>query len=273
MKKLLNTLILAALTVPSMAMAADVDTTSHKEDHHVIPTTDHTFTANVGLISNYLYRGISQTDNGMALQGGFDYAHASGFYAGLWGSNISWITGSGMTTNTGAASLEVDTYFGFKNTFATDFTYDVGFLRYNYPGNYSYTVASGLVKADTNEIYGAMGWKWLSAKYSYSLGNTFASPNAKGSGYLDLSASYPVEALGATLGAHYGKQTFKGMNGVTPNAGLGYSDYKLSATKDIGGYVFGLAYSKTNANAALYTGSSGKVWSKGTAVLSLTRAF
>jgi uncharacterized protein (TIGR02001 family) len=121
MRTLLNTLILAALTVPSMAMAADA-----------APASDHTFTSNVGLVSNYLYRGISQTDGGAALQGGFDYAHSSGFYAGLWGSNVSWITGSGMTTNTGAASLEVDTYLGFKNSFATDFTYDVGFLRYNY---------------------------------------------------------------------------------------------------------------------------------------------
>lgn len=259
MSKLLSTLILAALAVPSMAMAADA--------------SPHTVTSNIGLVSNYLYRGISQTDGGAALQGGMDYSHASGFYAGLWGSNVSWITGSGLTTS-GDGSLEIDTYLGYKNTFATDFTYDVGFLRYNYLGNYKYTVASGLVKADTNEIYGAIGWKWLTAKYSYSLGDTFASPNAKGSAYIDLSASVPVETLGVTLGAHYGKQTFKGMNGAVPNSGLGYSDYKLSATKDVGGYVFGLAYSSTNANPLMYTSAlSGKIWSKSTAVLSLTHAF
>ncbi len=256
MRTLLNTLILAALAVPSMAMAADA-----------APASPHTFTSNVGLVSNYLYRGISQTDGGAALQGGFDYAHSSGFYAGLWGSNVSWITLSGAKGN---ATLEVDTYLGFKSTFATDFTYDVGFLRYNYPG--TYTAAPGFVKADTNEIYGAMGWKWLTAKYSYSLGDTFTAPNSKGSNYIDLSASYPVESLGATLGAHYGKQTFKGAG----NAGLTYSDYKLSATKDVGGYVFGLAYSKTNATPASYTyatGGSGQNWGRGAAVLSLTRSF
>ncbi len=259
MSKLLSTLILAALAVPQVASAADA--------------SPHTITANVGLVSNYLYRGISQTDNGPALQGGIDYSHSSGFYAGLWGSNVSWISGGGPAT--GSSSLEVDTYFGFKNTFATDFSYDVGFLRYNYPGNYTFPAASGLVKADTNEIYGAIGWKWLTAKYSYGLGDTFTAPNSKGTSYIDLTANYPVESLGATLIAHYGKQTFKGYN--TPaayaNSVLTYSDYKLGVTKDVGGYVFGLAYSKTNADPARYTGTTGRVWSKGTAVFSLTRAF
>lgn len=260
MSKLLNTLVLAALAVPSMAMAADA--------------SPHTVTANFGLVSDYLYRGISQNDTRPALQGGVDYSHVSGFYAGLWGSNVSWITGSGAA---GTASLELDTYFGYKGAFATDFTYDVGFLRYNYLG--SYTAAPGYVKADTNEIYGAIGWKWLTAKYSSSLGDTFTAPNSKGSSYLDLSASYPVESLGVTLGAHYGKQTFKGTNSLTggANSVLTYSDYKLSATKDVGGYVFGLAYSSTNAIPASYTytnlGGSGKNWGRNTTVLSLTHAF
>ena len=259
MNKLLQTLMLSILAVPAVASAADA--------------SPHTFTANAALVSNYLYRGISQTDNGAALQGGFDYSHASGFYAGVWGSNISWISGGGPAT--GSSSLEVDTYFGFKNSFADDFTYDVGFLRYNYPGNYTFPAASGLVKADTNEIYGALGWKWLTAKYSYSVGNTFGYPNAKGSSYIDLSANYPIADTGFAVQAHVGRQTFKGFNTVanTANSFASYSDYKLGVTKDVNGYVFGLAYSKTNANAAAYTGTTGQVWSKGTAVLSLTRSF
>src|SRR5665647_2991268 len=103
--KLLNTLILTALSAPGLALAADA------------PATPPAVTANVGFVSNYLYRGISQTGAKPAIQGGFDYAHASGFYAGVWGSNISWVAASN-------ASLELDTYFGFKNSFATDFSYD-----------------------------------------------------------------------------------------------------------------------------------------------------
>jgi uncharacterized protein (TIGR02001 family) len=260
--KLLNSLILAALAAPGVALAADA-----------APAP--AVTANVALVTNYLYRGISQTGAKPAIQGGFDYAHASGFYAGVWGSNISWIP----ATTASSASLELDTYFGFKNSFATDFSYDVGFLRYNYPGVY----APGATKADTNEIYGLIGWKWLTAKYSRSLGSTFGLPNASGTSYIDLSASYPIADSGVTLGAHYGKQTYKGTtadaakaNGADPT----YSDYKLSVSKDFSGYAWGLAYSSTNAkkgvgqfyNVGLVDGSNIDL-GKGTLVLSVLHSF
>lgn len=273
--KLLNSLILAALVVPGVAMAEDAETTSHKEDKHVVPAADYTLAANVGFVTNYLYRGISQTGAKPAIQGGFDYAHASGIYAGVWGSNISWIPASVASS----ASLELDTYFGFKNSFATDFSYDVGFLRYNYPGVY----VSGATKADTNEIYGLIGWKWVTFKYSRALGDTFGMPNASGTSYVDLSASYPIADTGVTLGAHYGKQTYKGKTadalvaaGTTPT----YTDYKLSVSKDFSGYLVGLAYSSTNAkkgagqfyNVGLADGSNIDL-GKGTAVLSVTHSF
>lgn len=260
MSKLLNTLILAALTVPSMAMAADAAPAA--------PASPHTFTSNVGLVSNYLYRGISQTGAKPAIQGGFDYAHSSGFYAGVWGSSISWLSDAGVATT---AAVELDTYAGYKGT-AGDVGYDVGFLRYNYPGTY----AVGAIKADTNEIYGAVSYSIVTAKYSYSLGDTFGVPDAKGTSYLDLSANYTVPDTGITLGAHYGKQTYKGSSAryLTALAGNSatYSDYKLSATKDFSGYVFGLAYSSTNASP-FYTSLQNKKLGQGTAVLSLTRSF
>ncbi len=175
--------------------------------------------------------------------------HSSGFYAGVWGSNISWISDPSATAFTGAvaaaaggatvasgASLELDTYFGFKNSFATDFSYDVGFLRYNYPGYYASST-----KADTNEIYGLIGWKWVTLKYSYSLGDTFGVSDASGTSYIDLSASYTLEGSGITLGAHYGEQKYKGTTADTA-AAIGfdptYSDYKLSVSKDFSGYVW-----------------------------------
>jgi uncharacterized protein (TIGR02001 family) len=285
MKKsnLLNSLILAALTVPVVAMAADVETAEHKEGKHVIPESAHTVTANVGFVSNYLYRGISQTGAKPALQGGFDYAHASGIYAGLWGSNVSWV---GPSLGASSSSLELDTYAGFKNGFAEDFSYDVGFLRYNYPGVYPATMATGFVKADTNEIYGALGWKWVTLKYSHSLGNTFGLDDSSGTSYVELNASYSLADSGVTLGAHYGKQTYKGKYeadlsavGYATGAKATYSDYKLSASKDFSGYVVGLAYSSTNAEKGagqyynvLQADGSRTDLGKGTAVLSVSHA-
>jgi uncharacterized protein (TIGR02001 family) len=259
--KLLNTLILSALSVSALpALAEDA------------PAPASPFSSNVALTTNYLYRGISQTGAKPALQGGFDYANANGVYVGVWGSSISWISDLGLASNAG---LELDTYGGYKGT-AGAVSYDVGFLRYNYPGTY----AAGVAKADTNEIYGAITYSIVTVKYSYSLGDTFGTPDAKGTNYIDLTATYPIPDTTYTVAVHYGKQTFKGSSTAynnfvaTVDGGFSptYSDYKLTATKDLGtGYSASLAYSNTNATAA-YTVGSNKL-GKSTLVATLSRTF
>ena len=228
------------------------------------------FSTNVALTTNYLYRGISQTGAKPAIQGGFDYANANGLYIGAWGSSISWLSDEGAATNAG---LELDTYAGYKGT-ASVISYDVGFLRYNYPGK----VTPGWVSANTNEIYGAVTYSIVTVKYSYSLGDTFAVPDAKGTSYIDLSAAYPIGETGYTLGAHYGKQSYKGSSAAyTAAIATGtptYSDYKLSVTKDLGtGYSASLAYSKTNAAAGGFYTILGNDLGKGVAVATLARTF
>ena len=135
------------------------------------PASPHNLTGNLGLYSQYIFRGLTQTDKDPALQGGFDYSHApSGLYLGTWGSNLSWLRDFGAYT--GGGSLELDFYGGIKgNIGKSDFTYDVGGLYYWYPGD----VAPGFRKADTFELYGALGWKWVTVKYSHSMKDeTFA---------------------------------------------------------------------------------------------------
>lgn len=234
------------------------------------------FSTNVTLTTNYLYRGISQTGAKPAIQGGFDYAGASGLYVGAWGSSISWIsdgyTATGGTSGANNAGLELDTYAGYKGA-AGAVSYDVGFLRYNYPGSY----VAGSTKADTNEVYGAVTYSIVTAKLSYALGDLFGVSKAKGSTYLDLTAAYPIGETGYTLGAHYGKQTYKGSTTdalVAANQDPTYTDYKLSVTKDLGtGYSASLTYSKTNAKAGGFYTVLGKDLGKGTAVLALSRTF
>lgn len=257
------------------ALAEDAAVTQHKEDIHVIPASAHTVTSNIGLFSDYLYRGISQTNAKPAIQGGFDYAHSSGLYAGVWGSSISWLTDSPAITGATNSQLELDTYFGFKNSFAGDFTYDMGFLRYNYPASYN-PIPAGSAKADTDEIYGALGYKFVTAKLSYSLGDTFGIAQARGTTYFDLSANYPIADTGFTIGAHVGRQAYKGTATdtlVAANSTPTYTDYKIGATKDLGGFVVSLAYSSTNANRTQYTNGLNKYLGRGTAVLSLSRSF
>jgi len=225
---------------------------------------DSPFSANVTMTTDYLFRGISQTGHKPALQGGFDYAHSSGFYAGIWASSISWLSDANVASNAGT---EFDTYLGFSNSFAEDFTYDVGFLRYNYPGTYGANT-----KADTNEIYGSLGYKWVSVKYSRSMGDTFGTANTTGTDYLEVNAEYTFEGPAVTVGAHYGKQKFKGAGAGTGATYLGYNDYNVSVSKDLGqGYSVKAMYSNTNATAA-YT-VLGKQLGKGTAVLSISKSF
>ncbi len=262
--KLLKSLMLAALAAPCMAMAADA------------PASPHTFTSNVGLVSDYLYRGISQTNAKPAIQGGFDYAHSNGLYAGIWGSSISWLTDSPAVTGATSSQVELDTYLGLKNSFAENFSYDIGLLRYNYSASYIATLPAGSAKADTNEIYGSLGYKWISAKYSRSLGDTFGIASAVGTNYFEVNASVPVPDTGITLGAHAGRQAYKGSVAdglVLLNSSPTYRDYKISVTKDLSGFVVGLAYSNTNANRTQYTNSLNRYLGKNTAVLSVTRSF
>jgi len=247
--KLLTSLILAALAIPSVAMAEDASPLS----------------VNVGFTTDYVFRGISQTSGNPAIQGGVDYAHSSGFYAGVWGSNVSWITDFGAT---GSASLEMDTYLGFRNTLENEFSYDVGLIRYNYLG--SYTPAATTVKADTDELYMAMGYKWFTAKYSYGLGKFLTVADAKGTNYLELNASVPLGESGVTLNAHAGKQTYKGVAAAAAT----YSDFKLGVSKDIGGYAFSLAYTDTNAlKGGFYTTPAGKDMARATVALSVSHSF
>lgn len=221
---------------------------------------------NVGVVSNYIYRGIAQTSEKPALQGGVDYAHSSGVYVGAWGSNVSWIKDSAAIA-TGDANIELDTYFGFKNTVATDFGYDVGYVRYNYLG--TYTPAAGVNNADTAEAYVAGSYKFVTMKYSYSLLDGFLTvAGTKGTNYLELNANYPVADSGVTIIAHAGKQTFVG-NGLAST----YNDYKLGASKDFSGYVVGLALTGTDVTTSAWTYNNGQQWGKTTAALSVLHAF
>ncbi len=257
---LLGFLMLAALAAPGAALAADT------------PTSPHSFSANVGITTDYIFRGISQTSGNPAVQGGIDYTHAGGLYAGAWGSNVSWITDFGAT---GSASLELDTYFGFRNTLENEFSYDVGFIRYNYPG--SYTPVAGTVKADTDEVYMAVGYKWLGAKYSHGLGKFLTVPGASGTHYIEVNANVPLGDSGLTLGAHAGRQTYEGTNAdalAAAGTSATYSDYKLGVSGEFGGFVVTLAYTDTDARrGGFYTTPTGQDLARGTAVLSVMRSF
>ncbi len=265
--------ISAALATPGFVLAADA-----------APKSPHTFTGNVGLFSQYIFRGLTQTNQKPAIQGGFDYSHEAGFYAGIWASNISWIS-DGYAPGS-SYSGEFDTYLGWKFALPSDFGIDVGFLRYNYPGKAPLGgFAPGTDKADTNELYVAGSWKWLSLKYSYSLGDTFGLKDARGSSYLDLTAAIPLADSGFTLTAHVGRQKYDGNNApawagtLCTQSCLDYTDYKIGLNKEWLGLNFGAMWTKadtkglTPTRALVYNNIYGKNIGDSTLTVSVQKSF
>jgi uncharacterized protein (TIGR02001 family) len=253
------------------------------------PASPHTLTGNVGLFSQYIFRGLTQTNREPAIQGGFDYSHSSGFYVGTWASNISWLRDGG--TYNGGGSGEFDFYGGFKGNFGkSDFTYDLGTLYYWYPGDVN-TVANALnIKADTWEVYGALGWKWVSGKLSYSINNkTFGVRDASGTWYLDLTASVPLGNSGFTAIAHWGKQKYNGTDTRNPVVGgviqdndavWSYEDWKIGVTYALPrDFTIGAFYTDTSGTSAFGYGSvaEGGVYprniGKGTGTIFIQKTF
>ena len=229
------------------------------------PTEPYTITGNFGIYSQYVFRGVSQTNEKPAVQGGFDLAHKSGLYVGTWLSNISWLSDANPAVS---ASLEWDMYGGYKYAFNDDWGIDVGVLYYYYPGSY----VSGATKPNTTELYVAGSWKWASLKYSHSVDDTFAVPNSKNSWYLDLSANYPINDVW-TLNAHVGRQEYKGStNGINNGDFLNYTDWKLGVTWLVAGYNVGAYYSDTNAKDSGYT-IAGRNIGKSTGTVFIQKTF
>lgn len=229
-------------------------------------------TGNMTIASDYRFRGISQTWKQPALQGGIDYAHSSGFYAGNWNSNVS-----GNSYLNG--NLEMDFYAGFKFPVAGSITMDVGALYYYYPAA-KYNAAGD--KYDNQELYVGASWEWLSVKYSYGISDFFGLKTAtavagtgtgdsKGSTYLDVSVAYPLSEK-LTLVAHVGQQKVKNYGDY------GYTDYKLGLNYDLGGWILGAAYINTNAKDAVYkyantANTETKSLGDSTVVLSVSKTF
>ncbi|MFG6467805.1 TorF family putative porin [Roseateles sp. BYS87W] len=211
---------------------------------------------NVGAVTEYRYRGISQTRLKPALQGGVDYAAANGFYVGAWASSIKWIKDAG-----GDSKVEVDLYGGYKTEVAKGLTLDVGLLQYVYSGNKLNP------SANTLEVYGALSFGPVTAKYSQSTTNLFGFADSKGSGYFDVTATFDL-GDGLSVAPHIGHQTVK------HNSAASYTDYSVTLAKDFSGLVVSGSLIGTDANKTAYASPvNGKFMGKSTLVLGLKKTF
>lgn len=257
MKKIITSAGLAALAVAALAPVS-----AYAEDSSLA--------FNVGVVSDYRYRGISQTRLKPALQGGVDFTYG-GFYVGAWASTIKWIKDWDVK-----GSVELDLYGGYKGEIQKDFGYDVGLLQYAYVGNKLADVGGGGVfkNANTTEIYGALTYGPVTGKLSYALTNLFGNYNfatnekSSGSYYFDLSGTFDLGS-GFSVVPHIGYQKVAKIDNAS------YTDYSVTLTKDLGsGFSVSGAIVGTDADKLFYASPvNGKFLGKTSGFVSVKYVF
>jgi uncharacterized protein (TIGR02001 family) len=245
-KSILLTAVLGTLAMTNIAYAEEAAVEAAPAAAPAEPESAWTATSNVGFVSDYYTRGISQTWHKPALQGGFDIAHSSGFFAGVWGSTVSPNTFPD-------ASVELDAYAGYAGSFAEDFGYSVGVIGYFYPGgSWEKYVISGTQQTpdggrwDTYEANVGLSYKWISAKASVTLGDWFGAEKktgwdggTSGTTYIELNAAYPLPWWDLTLIGHVGHLNVSGKLDLTQGSSANllneddpdYTDYKIGLSK------------------------------------------
>ncbi len=191
--------------------------------------------ANVGVVTEYFFRGITQSDKKPALQGGFDFAHNSGVYVGTWGSSVDFDAGTEET-------IEVDLYGGWSGELGSSkVKLDVGAIYYWYPGSNG----PGTVDYEFWEIYAGLskdfGVASASAKISYSPDYFAESGDAT---YIDLGVDVP-------LGKYFTLNLHGGYQWIDKNAAFGaddYFDWLIGISFSLIGLDFQVAYLGTDLN-------------------------
>jgi uncharacterized protein (TIGR02001 family) len=232
-----GTLILACLGATGLTLAED---------------SPHSLKANVALTSNYFFRGVSQTNNGPAVQGGFDYTYTPwGLYAGVWGSNVDSSSATYATLDSSGqpiltnrnnpnaiqltapgydgASMELDLKAGWAPTFGK-LGLDIGYIRYEYP--MTDTNVNNTNEWHAGISYDVMGYftPKATANYSedfYGLGESW---------YYDLTVTVPLPWELSLVG-HYGMTRFN--NSFNNGGSYSYDDYSASLSREIYAGVVG----------------------------------
>jgi uncharacterized protein (TIGR02001 family) len=214
-------------------------------------------TANLTAVSDYRFRGISQTELKPTLQGGVDYSHASGFYLGNWNSGVS------SDFYLGGKGIESDVYLGVKKEIS-GVAVDFGAIRYMYPGS---KTGSNPSKYTTDELYVGAARGPVSAKVSYSVSDYFGIADSRGTWYYDLSLAVPVGSM--TLVAHAGHTD------VANQSTADYQDYKVGATTEVAGFTVGAFYHTNNLTSLFESANTlnGKKLYKDAVVVSITKTF
>jgi len=228
------------------------------------------WTANAGVVSQYVSRGIRNSWGKPAVQGGVDYVHPSGWSAGTWASTVS-------DRFIEQGKVEWDLYGGYSGS-TGEFGYSVMAYVYRYPGA---VMSATDTKFDYSEVALGVTWRTASAKYYRTVSSMFFGiPDSRGTGYLDFTFN-PELGNGWTLNLHAGDGRVAG-NG---NDIWDWRDAKAGVTKSLGGgwsasFAVTRAWGRTGIYKTYTTGvpdASGRLHfadvAKATVIVGVNRTF
>jgi uncharacterized protein (TIGR02001 family) len=213
-------------------------------------------TGSVALTSDYVFRGISQTQEKPAIQGGLTYTDASGLHFGLWGSNINFKSKDATNPTNDNSSMELDVSLGYGGNLTDALSWDLAAAYYSYPGTnvtkpYKYGFWEGLVSVAYD-----LGMAKVSGLLAYS--PDFFGGAERGTYFmLGLDVPLPADfALNAHVGGQWLKedketglpQTFVDAQTTPAYIPKNYSEWKVGISKEIAGVGLELAYMDTSLN-------------------------
>jgi hypothetical protein len=278
--------IFAAASVGTLAIALSASASAEGP---------YSFSADIGVVSNYMWRGVSQTQDGPAVQGGLTFNHESGFSAGIWASNVDFndegvaqpvtiladpttpsgfeedVNGNLVGTTAGSSSsdsanYEVDLSLGYGGNITDDLSYGLSAVYYAYPDGKDSNFA---------ELGASMTFKWFTIGTAYTVfGENDGGRGDDGDWYSYASFEYGDLPFGLGVGLRGGYTSFRydqqptgvtyvdaAGNTVVVTDSANYWNYGASITKDAGDFgTFSLNWDQNDGNTDLGFDNDPKIW-------------
>jgi len=251
---MLNKKLLTAAVTAALIGGAGLAQAQERDDIDVASGDGFEISGNVALTSDYRFRGISQSDESAAIQGGFDVEFSPGFYLGVWGSSVDFDSNEDYD-----GSLELDYYGGWSSAIGdTDFGIDVGYIYYDYPGDNG-------AEGDYQEFYVSGSWKDISLSVNYS-DDYYAETDEYWRYSVDYSLSL-MENLSLGLQAAYNELEENG--GFFSSDEDSYTDYSVTLTYSVAGVDLSVAYVGTDLDDDDVFGTD---WADDTAVFTISKS-
>ena len=190
------------------------------------PAFEPGWNANVGFVSDYIFRGYSLSGGRPAIQGGLEYQGAGGWYVGAWGSSID----DDAVGDEDVSGVKFDFSLGYRGVLGLETTYDIGVVHYMFPGSDPREAPDG---TDSTELYLGLGWRSIRLLYAHDVDWE--------SDYFEFKSSTP---FGETRAHRFDAD----VGYLEPDRGDSYTHWRVGFSTRFRGVDWGLHYVDSDAD-------------------------